>query len=228
MRITPSNPRPIDGLDGLIIGGGADVDPELYGHTHTEVIPKAKPLDETWGEYLIELLLMPFTWAVRALAGWCVSPGRDPQRDRLEMQLIDQAIQRHLPVLGICRGQQLLNVYFGGTLHRELKGFYVEEPEVQSILPRKRIVVEEDSRLFRALGKKPRRVNALHRQGVDRLGERLKVSARDRNGIVQAIETEGDGFVVGVQWHPEYLPQLSEQRGIFRELVREARNGKIE
>ena len=87
----------------------------------------------------------------------------------------------------------------------------LEDPEVRTILPRKRVTLEEGTRLRRVLGGAPARVNALHRQAIHTLGDGLRVAARDRNGIVQAIEHEGLPFVVGVQWHPEYLPQLPGQ-----------------
>jgi putative glutamine amidotransferase len=83
-------------------------------------------------------------------------------------------------------------------------------------------MLEPGTRLVELLGV-DERVNALHRQGVDRLGNALRVAARDRNGIVQAIEHASLPFAVGVQWHPEYLPQIASQRAIFRALVREAR-----
>jgi putative glutamine amidotransferase len=172
--------------------------------------------------------MVPLTWVARKLSGKKVVARGDPRRDRLEMRLIDDAVQRGLPILGICRGQQLLNVYFGGSLHQVLTGFYVEDPEVRTILPRKRVIPEPGTKLARVLGPHPRRVNALHRQGVDRLGRGIRVAARDRNGIVQAIEHEGPPFVVGVQWHPEYLPQLDEQRALFVTLVDEARRHVME
>src|SRR5205823_2372139 len=96
------------------------------------------------------------------------------------------------------------------------------DPEVRTILPRKRILVLPGTRLYRLLGARPRRVNALHQQAIAKLGAGLRVAAKDRNGIVQAIEHATLPFVLGVQWHPEYLPQLSEQRAIFRLLVETA------
>jgi putative glutamine amidotransferase len=223
VRITPKHPSSIDQLDGLIVGGGADVDPTLYGQEIFHVATAKKP-DESLSDYIAGLILFPATWLARKLAARLPRHGGgDARRDELEMRLIDQAVKRGMPILGICRGEQLLHVYFGGTLSQSLKGLYAEDPEVRTILPRKRLVVAEDSKLSRVLGRHPRRVNALHNQAIDRLGDGLRVAARDRNGIVQAIEHATLPFVLGVQWHPEYLPQKREQRAIFDTLVRHAR-----
>ena len=229
VHITPCCPRGLDGIHGLILGGGADVDPELYGADPTPIVEEHKPADESWPQYLFELILFPLTWLLRKLAGksGAKRAGRgDPARDALEMRLLDDAIRRGLPVLGICRGQQLMNVYFGGSLHQDLASFYVEDPATRTILPRKRIVPEPGSRLGQLFANGTR-VNALHRQGVNELGRDVRVAARDRNGIVQAIEHESLPFVVGVQWHPEYLPQLPSQRAVFAALVAEARRRMI-
>ncbi|CAN5698477.1 gamma-glutamyl-gamma-aminobutyrate hydrolase family protein [soil metagenome] len=229
VRITPrrhSNRETIDALDGLIIGGGADVDPKLYGQELLHIVqaPRLNQGARSLRWQLIDLLMLPLTWLVRKAAARCVSPLRaDPARDEMEMRLLDSAVRRRLPVLGICRGEQLINVYFGGSLHQSLKSFYVEEPDVRTILPRKRVIVEAGTRLSRVLGKRPRAVNALHQQAIDTLGASLIVAAKDRNGIIQAIEHESLPFVIGVQWHPEYLPQHKRQRAIFEALVREAR-----
>jgi putative glutamine amidotransferase len=224
-RVTPSHPRPIDGMQGLVIGGGADVDPSLYGQAEPQVFPKHRPIDEPALLYAMDLAILPLTFAARKLSGRFAfsTVRRDAARDAMEMRLIDEAVRRRLPVLGICRGEQLLNVYFGGSLYQDVSGFYCEDPETRSILPRKRVIVAEDTKLRDLLGPHPRRVNALHRQAIHRLGAGLRVAARDRNGIVQAIEHESLPFLLGVQWHPEYLPQLPEQRAIFGGLVAEAR-----
>jgi putative glutamine amidotransferase len=221
VRITPKRPRRITGLDGLIIGGGADVDPELYGEEPHPILPQARGADEPLTVYLVEWLIFPLTWAARKLAGQSAAVGGDRARDALEMQLIDEAVRRRLPILGICRGAQLLNVYFGGSLHQSLAGFYVEDPEVRTILPRKMVHVKPGTKLSAVMGDRPRRVNALHRHAVATLGEGVRVAAADRNGIVQAIEHATLPLVLGVQWHPEYLPQLSEQRAMFEAVVRQ-------
>jgi putative glutamine amidotransferase len=123
----------------------------------------------------------------------------------------------------------LINVYFGGSLLQDIKSFYVEDPEMRTILPRKKLLVERDSNLARILARETVRVNALHRRAIDPslLGRHVRVAARDRNGIVQAIEHDQLPFVIGVQWHPEFLPQLPRQRAIFRSLVDAAKKKQI-
>ena len=228
IRITPHRHADLkiaDELDGLIIGGGADVDPTLYGQELLHIV-QAPRLDSprSLRKQLLDLLVFPITWLLRKASACCNSPTRDDAaRDELEMRLLDLAARRRLPILGICRGEQLINVYFGGSLHQCLKSFYIEDPEVRTILPRKAIIVEPATRLARALGTRPRRVNALHQQAIAELGEDLIVAARDRNGIIQAIEHESLPFVIGVQWHPEYMPQHKRQRAIFEQLIAEAR-----
>jgi putative glutamine amidotransferase len=222
VRITPNAPRTLEHLAGLIVGGGADVDPTLYGQ-ELLAIAKAERREESLSAYIAGLILFPATWLARKLAARKPThSGRDTGRDELEMRLIDEAVQRRLPVLGICRGEQLLNVHFGGTLKQALKGLYVEDPEIRTILPRKYVIVCAGTNLAKVL-RGPRRVNALHSQAIDRLGDELCVAAHDRNGIVQAIEHASLPFVLGVQWHPEYLPQKHDQRRIFEALLRHAR-----
>jgi len=125
-------------------------------------------------------------------------------------------------MLGICRGAQLLNRAFGGTVATDLSSFYEERPNRRSAFPAKEVELAPDSRLASILGPEPCRVNALHRHAVDRVGEELRIVARESNGVVQAIEGAGPAWVVGVQWHPEYLPQIPRQQRLFEALVRAA------
>ncbi|MBP2228262.1 putative glutamine amidotransferase [Azospirillum agricola] len=143
----------------------------------------------------------------------------DPERDQLEMRALDCAAKLGLPVLGICRGSQMINVHRGGSLHVDIHEIYEEAPHMRTVLPRKRIRIEPDSHLYRILGIAECRVNALHHQSVDRLGDGLRVVARERAGIVQGIEAATEPFLIGVQWHPEYLITDSRQQGLFRQLV---------
>ena len=222
VRITPRHPRRIDAVDALVIGGGADVDPKLYGQELLHVVA-AKRSGQPFQRWLAGMIVLPIAWLIRKLAASCDVSRQDAARDRLELRLLDDAVARRLPVLGICRGQQLINVYFGGSLHQDLRAFYVEDRMVRTVLPRKRVLFEAGTKLSRILHDRPARVNALHLQGINRLGAGLRVAARDRNGIVQAIEHECLPFIIGVQWHPEFLPQLPRQREIFKALVRAAR-----
>jgi putative glutamine amidotransferase len=141
----------------------------------------------------------------------------------MEWQLLEHAHRHDLPVLGICRGAQLMNVFVGGTLHQDLQSFYVEAANPWTVLPRKRISVEPETHLALWLECATCSVNSLHRQAVDVLGPGLVVSAREPTGVIQAIEAPDRVFFIGVQWHPEYLPQRREQRRLFRQLVSAAR-----
>ncbi|WP_045222399.1 gamma-glutamyl-gamma-aminobutyrate hydrolase family protein [Desulfonatronum thioautotrophicum] len=221
-RITPKRPCHVRELDGLILGGGADVAPDLYG---AESLPQ--PEEITRGEVGLfrrglALLAFPLMFLIRRLLT-TRNPGLNIDRDKLEQNVLRGALDRNLPILGICRGAQLLNVTMGGTLHQHLTGFYQESPNIRSLLPRKQIMVEPDSCLARILGCATCGVNALHDQAVDRLGEAVRIVAREPNGVVQAVELTTKPFVVGVQWHPEYLPHHRRQQRLFQSLVDAAR-----
>lgn len=148
----------------------------------------------------------------------------DPDRDKMELTLLKAALPAQLPVLGICRGSQMINVALGGTLHTDIYEVYVQAPKMRTVLPKKRVSIERDSRLDGILHCNPCLVNALHHQSVDRLGDGLKIAARDEIGIVQAIENEKAPFLIGVQWHPELLVWKKPQQRLFAALVRAAEN----
>jgi putative glutamine amidotransferase len=182
--------RLLRGVDGLVLSGGGDVDPLLYGGDAEESL------------------------AVR------------PERDRFELALLEEAMNRRLPVLGICRGAQLLNVARGGTLvtirsdevlrrrHGRLRGHRVE--------------LEPESRLARLFGtERIERVVSYHGQAVGRPGEGLVVVGRSADDVAEAIElaTEDQGqWSIGVQWHPELSPRSPLQRKLFSALVEAARS----
>jgi putative glutamine amidotransferase len=142
----------------------------------------------------------------------------DPDRDRLELAILKAAEERRLPVLGVCRGAQILNVHRGGSLHQDIHSAYENVPRLWTPLPKKHVNVEQGTALHRIMRKTGFRANSLHRQSIDRLGEGLRVSARDRYGIIQAVECEepGSRFLIGVQWHPEFMIYRAAQRRIFK------------
>ncbi|HLH64872.1 MAG TPA: gamma-glutamyl-gamma-aminobutyrate hydrolase family protein [Solirubrobacteraceae bacterium] len=163
----------LERIDGLIISGGSDVDPAAYGAER----------DPATGE-------------------------TDPERDAFEIALARGAIERGLPLLAICRGMQILNVALGGTLlqhlpdalghtdHRRVLGSFAGNDHAVHLAP--------GSLAARAAGEEQHTVKSHHHQGVDRLGSGLIVSGTSAiDPLVEAIELPGDGFVLGVQWHPE-------------------------
>lgn len=143
----------------------------------------------------------------------------DPDRDALERRLVKEAIAAGKPVLGICRGAQMLNVALGGTLHQDAYAIYESSRFVRTILPRKIVDIESHSLLARVAGDDPMTVNALHTQSIDRLGDGLRAVARDEGGMTQAIERTAEPFAIGVQWHPEHLFYARRQRALFRALA---------
>jgi putative glutamine amidotransferase len=166
-------------IDGLILAGGADIDPSSYGQ---EADPQTL--------------------------------GTVPERDRFEIALARAAIERDLPLLGICRGMQLINVACGGTLlqhlpdrlghgeHRRVVGsFDGAEHDVE---------LNESSLASAAAGERTHSTKSHHHQGVDCLGAALVVSGvSTMDDLAEAIEVPGKRFVLGVQWHPEADPDSS-------------------
>lgn len=166
----------LDRIDGLLIAGGSDIDPETYG----------SPRDPQTGETNI-------------------------LRDGFELALARGAVERDMPVLGVCRGMQVINVAFGGTLVQHLPDRYGHEghrPTPGSFAGSEHdVVLEEGSLAARVAGETSHSTLQHHHQGIDDLGAGLEVSGRAAgDGLVEAIEIPGRRFVLGVQWHPEADP----------------------
>ena len=189
-------PQPLDSaeaqrilstLDGVVMGGGWDIEPSRYGQEPSD------NMEDT-----------------------------DSLRDETESTLLGAALELDMPVLGICRGAQMLNVHLGGTLHQHV-------PEVTGSdryrkpgehFTHEKMTVEPDSLLAHIFDNEPMVPGPVqHHQAIDQVAEGLVVSARGPDGIIQGVEAPGLSFCVAVQWHPE--ENLDDIR-IFQALVLEA------
>jgi putative glutamine amidotransferase len=179
----------LDLLDGLILAGGSDVDPDAYGaERHPETV------------------------------------GTDPERDAFELALAGRAVERDLPLLGICRGMQVLNVARGGTLLQHLPESHGHEEHRRnagSFEGTDHLVrLEVASLAARAAGEESHRTFSHHHQAVDALGAGLVVTGHSAvDDLPEAIEAPGRRYVLGVQWHPE----ADETSRLIASLVDEAR-----
>lgn len=185
LRLSPTRPVPQQ-LDGLIIGGGDDIEASLYG-----------------GEVQLDVRV-------------------DPERDRLELDLLERFVASGTPVLGICRGAQLINVHLGGTLDPDIYTTHEGLKRRRTVLPRKTVDIVLSSQLHGLLKVSWCRVNSLHHQAVNQTGDGVSIVARDRDGLVQAIESHHHPFVIGVQWHPEWLIFNRPQQRLIHALVQVA------
>jgi putative glutamine amidotransferase len=140
----------------------------------------------------------------------------DPDLDAFELALARAADERGLPILGICRGAQALNVARGGTLHQHLPGHRQTEPATATTHS---VRVETGSRLATLVGTRPLRVNSFHHQAVERLGGGLRAVAWAGDGTIEAVEAPGAPFLLGVQWHAEGLVGVARHRALFEALV---------
>ena len=152
-------------------------------------------------------------------------------RDDLEFRVLGEVLKADKPILAICRGAQLINVAFGGTLYQDLPSEYdTPIPHRQSegkFEPSHPILVEQGTPLFALVGKTSMTGNSFHHQAIKDLGDGLEIMARAEDGIVEAVWSPKMRYLRAYQWHPERLYDLdADNRSIFENFVLETRNGK--
>ena len=141
----------------------------------------------------------------------------------MELKFIDFALNNNKPILGICRGHQLLNASLGGTMFASTLPLLKNSMRIRSPFPRKTVIyTQDDSLIAQIAGDDPIEVNAIHSQAVGKPADELTVTAKEKAGIIQVLEKEGSELVLGVQWHPEYLFYMKVHRNIFKWLVNKA------
>jgi putative glutamine amidotransferase len=146
----------------------------------------------------------------------------EPDLDAFELALARAALERGMPVLGVCRGAQALNVALGGTLHQHLPDLSEDIEHRQQVAGRQvthEVKLAPDSHLAKLMGRTEVGVNSFHHQAPATLGPGLRVVGRAKDGIVEAVESTGPGFVCGVQWHAECLVERPEHFALFEGLV---------
>lgn len=160
--------------------------------------------------------------------------GVNVARDKSDMWLLQSAVKLGKPVLGICRGEQLTNVVFGGTLYQDIPSQFPNRPTVQhsqrfsSYEPVHHVNVVKDSRLYQIMGQEQLAVNSSHHQAVKDVAPDFKVVATAPDGVIEAIEGFPKYNILAVQWHPEYFAQQGDKEWIklFEDLVIRAGGNK--
>ena len=135
-------------------------------------------------------------------------------RDNMDLYLLKRAIELDKSVLGICRGVQLMNVYYGGTLYQDLPSEHKSSTEHHMHSPYDRAVhevsISDKSLLETILGKDKIQVNSYHHQAIKALGTELKIAAISEDNLIEAVFSDKHKFMLGVQWHPEFLYDVDE------------------
>lgn len=177
-------------LDGVLFTGGGDINPQIYnGKAHNAVY------------------------------------GIDGARDEMEIALVKLAVSQKLPFLGICRGIQVINVALGGTLYTDISSHHpgALKHDYFPGYPRDylshSIQVAENSILSFILKNTSPQVNSMHHQGIEQIAPSLVSTAFAPDGLVEGIEMPDHPFGIGVQWHPECLPELESMQALFDSLV---------
>jgi putative glutamine amidotransferase len=190
-------------LDGVFLPGGVDMDPQQYGESRLPVCGVT-----------------------------------DLDRDRVEVALVRWAMEERKPVLAVCRGVQVLNVAAGGTLYQDLADwcdaaikhdYWPNEPRQRTDLVHE-VIVEPQTQLASIMGAGRGTVNSMHHQGIKHLAPGLVVNARAPDGLIEGVEgQDDDGFLLGVQWHPEELVErMPEARRLFEAFIASSASYQID
>ena len=179
--------------DGLLLPGGADVAPHLYGQTPSEKCGKPNTL-----------------------------------RDIGEMKILEAFYPTGKPIFCICRGVQLMNVFFHGTLHQDIQD--LQSCNHSDFKTRKKgchsVTISPNTKLSAIIREKSMLVNSMHHQAVQLVGENLIVSAQSEDGITEAVEHCSHPFCIGVQWHPEHMSKENpRQQKLFDAFVFACKGG---
>ena len=180
-------------LDGLLLTGGGDISPQYFGGK-----PHIRITEDPSG------------------------------RDEVELGLARLAVRQDLPLLGICRGLQVINVAMGGTLYTDIEDQFSRQirHDCYPGWPRDYLAHPVDllpgSKLHAILGKARLEVNSFHHQAIERLAPGLRPTAHAPDGLIEAVEIPGHRFGIGVQWHPECMPDSAEMRALFDAFIQSA------
>ena len=182
-------------LDGLLLSGGGDIHPSFFGQKIEKALQKSK-------KYLKII----------------------KERDRFEIELLKRAKDKNVPVFGICRGHQVINVAFGGTLHQDLSFLNlktIEHSTKGKIKYKKKhsVEIKKGTKLFSIIKKKKVEVNTNHHQVIKDIAPGFIASARSRDGVIEALESLEDDFLLSVQWHPEMSIKEKQSQALFKSFI---------
>ena len=151
----------------------------------------------------------------------------DNIRDHQEIFMTEYALEKDIPILGICRGLQVLNITLGGTIHQDLPsaGFFAHSMS-NSLRnePSHSLKILEDSPLYEIFKRDEIWTNSYHHQGINELGKGLKVAALSEEGLIESVYLDGKKFALGVQWHPEMMYDNEEMNLIFKKFINACKN----
>ena len=191
-------PELVTQFDGFYLTGGGDLDPRLYGEQSHERVY-----------------------------------GVNPERDAFELALVREVIAQDEPLLTVCRGTQVLNVACGGTLYVDIASQLpsAEKHDWWPTYKRNKLVhdvlVTPGSLLAGILGEVGLRTNSLHHQSVRQLAGELRSVAFAADGVIEAVEHPDKRFVIGVQWHPEWLQDQQPMRNLYQAFIKQAERARL-